>query len=280
MNPAELFRDNLKLIDRVVAGVCRRTGLRDADAEDFASTAKLALIENDYAILRGFEERSSLVTFLTVIVQRLLWRERRRMWGRWHPSAEAERLGEAAVLLEKLLLRDRRGLEEAIPYVRAVDPSLDAAAIRALAARLPLRGPRPLLVALPDGDDHHEFVAADHADQRARDADARLLAERAGRVVRETLAALPLQDRMLLRFRFGADMSIADAARMLGVPQRPLYRRIEALLRQLREALENEGLDAAMVADIINVIAVEGADFDLGGKKAESPGTKQMESQP
>ena len=42
MDPAELFGTNLKLVDRVVAGVCRRSGLRDADAEDFASEARLA----------------------------------------------------------------------------------------------------------------------------------------------------------------------------------------------------------------------------------------------
>src|SRR5258706_8801557 len=146
MNPAELFRENLKLIDRVVAGVCRRSGLRSADAEDFASVAKLALMENDYAILRAFQERSSLTTFLTVVVQRLLSHERRRTWGRWSPSAEAERRGEAAVLLEKLLLRDGCPLEEAISAVRRVDPSLDDAAVRELAASLPPRAPRPRLV--------------------------------------------------------------------------------------------------------------------------------------
>src|SRR3954470_19265621 len=51
----ELFRANLALVERVIGGVCRRAGLRDAVAEDFSSTVKLALIENDYAILRGYE---------------------------------------------------------------------------------------------------------------------------------------------------------------------------------------------------------------------------------
>ena len=276
MNPAELFRDNLKLIDRVIAGVCRRSGLRDADAEDFASTARIALMENDYAILRAYEERSSLGTFLTIVVQRLLTRERTRTWGKWHASAEAERLGPAAVLLERLLVRGGRSIDEAIPFVRTLDPSLDNASVRALAERLPQRTPRPRLVALPDYDDM-EFVAAERADGRAGEAEARKTSERAARVVRETLASLPLHDRMLIRFHFGAGMSIADAARMLGVEQRPLYRRMESLLRQLRQALESEGLNAAAIQDVISAAATDGVDFDLHGKNESSGPINELE---
>src|SRR5438477_2121633 len=126
----ELFRANLALVERVIGGVCRRAGLHGADAEDFASTVKLALIENDYAILRGYEGRAPLGAFLTVVVQRLLSREWMRLRGRWHPSAEAERSGAAAVLLEKLTMRDGRSLDEAIDIVRSAHPSLDQTTVR------------------------------------------------------------------------------------------------------------------------------------------------------
>lgn len=276
MNAEELFGANLELIDRVVAGVCRRSGLRDADAEDFASMVRLALMENDYAILRTYEGRASLETFLTIVIQRLLSRERGRMWGRWNPSAEAGRLGPAAVLLEKLLTRDERSLEQAIPIVLAADPSLDRARVRELASRLPPRAPRPRLVALPeDGEDH--FEAHEPADARAHEAEARRISQHAARIVRETLAQLPLQDRMLVRFRFGAELSIADASRLLGVPQRPLYRRIEVLLRQLREALERQGVNAQLVADVISAAASEGIDFGLRGKSDAVPRSNEME---
>jgi RNA polymerase sigma factor (sigma-70 family) len=264
MNAEELFEASLGLIDRVVAGVCRRSNLRDTDAEDFASTVKLALMENDYAILRAYEGRASLETFLSIVTQRLLSRERTRMWGRWQPSAEAQRLGAAAVLLEKLLMRDHLALEQAIPIVIAAEPSLARAGVRELAGRLPQRAPRPRLVALPDTED--SFAAQERADARAHEAEARRISQHAARVVRETLAALPLQDRMLVRFRFGAELSIADASRLLGVPQRPLYRRIEILLRQLRDALEREGVSAQLVADVISAAASEGVDFGLNGK--------------
>ena len=268
MLPEELFRSNLALVDRVIAGVCRRAGLRDADAEDFASAAKLALIENDYAILRGYEGRAPLGAFLTVVVQRLLCREWVRLRGRWHPSAEAERSGPSAVLLEKCMMRDGRTLDEAVAIARSVDPSLDARSARELAARLPQRPPRPRLVPLPE--DEHHFVAPDAADARAHEADARRISERAARVVRETIAALPLQDRMLIRFHFGAEMSIADASRILGMPQRPLYRRVEALLRQLRAALEREGIGSADIEELISAGGSEPFDFGLRNGKTDS----------
>ena len=58
MTGEELFRANVVLVERVIASVCRRAGLRDEEAEDFASTAKLELIENDYAIPEGYEGRA------------------------------------------------------------------------------------------------------------------------------------------------------------------------------------------------------------------------------
>jgi RNA polymerase sigma factor (sigma-70 family) len=272
----ELFRANLALVERVIGGVCRRAGLHGADAEDFASTVKLALIENDYAILRGYEGRAPLGAFLTVVVQRMLSREWMRLRGRWHPSAEAERSGAAAVLLEKLMVRDGRSLDEAVAIVRNVDPSVDGKRARSLAEGLPLRFARPRLVPLPE---EHEFVAPDATDSRAKEADARRISARAARVVRETMATLPLQDRMLIRFHFGAELSIADAARLLGVPQRPLYRRIEALLRQLREALEREGLGAAAVEELISAGGSESFDFGLrDGKNGLGRHTDDVEA--
>ena len=265
MDCAELFETNLPLIDRVIGAVCRREGVWGADAEDFASTVRLALIEDDYAILRGFEARSSLSTFLTIVVQRLLHDEWTRRHGRWHPSREAERLGEAAVVLEQLLRRDHRSIDEALPIVRNVDASITRAQLVELERRLPARTPRPRQVELEDAD---AFVATtDGADARAITHDLERLSDRAGRVVRDAIGAMPLEDRSILRFHFGSSMSIADISRMLRLPQRPLYRRIEALLRALRAALVRDGISARDAADLIGSSTLQ-IDFGLRDRKS------------
>src|SRR5688572_27491653 len=68
MDAGTLFRENLGLVDRAIARVCRRAGLQGADADDFASDARLALMENDYEILRPYRSECGLETFLTVVI--------------------------------------------------------------------------------------------------------------------------------------------------------------------------------------------------------------------
>lgn len=269
MDAAELFRSNLSVVERAARGVCRRARLSDADEEDFVSSAKLALIENDYAILRKYEGRSSLPTYLAVVFQRLLSDERMRALGRWHASREAERMGPAGVLLETLVRRDRRSIAEALPIVQAADPALTRSEIESMAARLPQRPARPRVVEI-DEPAAASLAAPERADARALDLEARALRDRTARTVRDTLAALPLEDRMLIRFRFGSSMSIADISRMMRLPQRPLYRRIESLLQRLRAALLAAGLDAGSVTELIGTAAGE-MDFGLAPENDPIP---------
>lgn len=258
---AALFRANLGLIDRVTERICRNAHLPDADAEDFASTVRLALIENDYAVLRAWQRRASLVSYLTIVVQRLLHDERTRTRGRFEPSAEARRAGKGAVLLETLVRRDGRPVEQAIPLVQAVDPSLGRAEIAALLARLPDRARRPRPVPI-DGIDLQSHRASDAAEAPLLEQETARLSDEASRVVQRALAGLPQEDRAIVRMHFGSGTSIADISRMLRLPQRPLYRRLEAVLAHLRRALVAAGIDAETAAGLIGS-AVQALDFDL-----------------
>lgn len=269
MDAQELLRANLGLVERLVRFVCQRAQVIGADVEDFASTVKLALIENDYAILRGWEGRSSMPTYLTVIIQRLLADERIHEAGRWRPSAEAKRLGDAAILLERLLRRDQRTLAEAIPMVRALDDTLTATDVEAMAARLPQRTPRARLVEIKAAATA-EAAASDGADHLAIDRELRETSARASASVRQTIAALPAKERMLLRLRFVSGMSIAETARILQLPQRPLYRRLEQILEMLRETLAAIGIDAGSAAELIGT-TVAALDFGLSDLDLEIP---------
>jgi RNA polymerase sigma factor (sigma-70 family) len=279
MEPRELFSANLALVDRVIGRVCRKAALYGADAEDFASAVRLALIEDDYRIIRGWEQRSSLATFLAVIVQRMLADERMRTGGRWRPSAEAKRLGEAAVVLERLVLREGRSLDAALPLARAIDPSLTAAAAAAIVAKLPEREPRVRVVELDDVT-METRGGGEPADGRAHDAEVQRASGDASRAVRDVLASQPLEDRMLIRMHFGRGMSIADCSRMLRLPQRPLYRRLESLMQRLRRALTEAGVDAATAAEMIGSAAAR-LDFGLdSGKNEPASQTPVIDEEP
>ncbi|MSO61184.1 MAG: hypothetical protein EXQ50_03690 [Acidobacteria bacterium] len=57
-----LLLEHLPLIDHIVRTTGRRSHLSAGEQEDFAGFVRLRLIEDDYAILRKFQNRSALQT--------------------------------------------------------------------------------------------------------------------------------------------------------------------------------------------------------------------------
>jgi RNA polymerase sigma factor for flagellar operon FliA len=67
-------------------------------------------------------------------------------------------------------------------------------------------------------------------------------------VLSQALSRLEAADRLIVRMRYWQDMSIADIARALGLPQKPLYRRIERALAAVRRHLERAGVSRTEAA--------------------------------
>jgi len=109
-----LLLDHLDLINQIVRTVGRRRHLSATEAEDFASFVHLRMVDDDYAILRKFQNRSTLWTYLAAVIERMSLDFCAEKWGRWRPSAMAERLGPVAVVLERLVNRDSHSVDEAL----------------------------------------------------------------------------------------------------------------------------------------------------------------------
>ena len=103
----DLLASIYPLVEEVVRFVARRHRLTPDDATELGSLVRYKLVEDDYHVLRSFQNRSSMKTYLTTVVSRvwLDWQVTRR--GKWRPSVAAKRLGDTAVRLEQLLVRDR-----------------------------------------------------------------------------------------------------------------------------------------------------------------------------
>ncbi|HEY0143836.1 MAG TPA: sigma-70 family RNA polymerase sigma factor [Thermoanaerobaculia bacterium] len=247
MNDRDLFEEQLETIERAIRRVSIAGRLTGADAEDFASNVKVALLDGE--ILRRWEGRSSLLGYVTIVVRRMLV-DQKRAEGRWVVSAEAKRRGEAAVLLDRLLHHERRPFDEAAAIVMERHPGTTVAQLRETAAALPERAPKPRLVEM--GEDAEErFAGSTSADERVMDRDRDARAMSASRAVSDAMASMTVEDRVILRMRFTNGASIAVIARALGIEQRPLYRRVETLLARLKHALAAAGLDASSVVDLI-----------------------------
>lgn len=245
----QYFLAHLRQIEQIIAFVCRRNHLDAQEAEEFAAHTKLKLIESNYAILRKFEGRSLFTTYLTTVIQRLFFQYRVQLWGKWRPSAEAKRLGDKAITLERLLTRDGYSFSEAIVILTSgPDAAFTVAELEVMYVRLPPRMPRPVLV--PDAEAPDVASDVDSSDD-VFSAERERTARRIAAALDEAITKLEAEDQIILRMRFANGMRVPDIARTLSLDMKKLYKRIDKLLVRLRAALEGAGVHRSEIDDLL-----------------------------
>jgi RNA polymerase sigma factor (sigma-70 family) len=242
-----LLLEHLALIDQIVRTTGRRRHL-SAEQDEFAGFVRLRLIEDDYAILRKFQHRSSMRTYLAAVIERLSVDFCVERWGRWRPSAAAERLGPVAVLLERLVTRDGHTLGEAMEIVQTGHASeMSPGELRAIWEQLPAR-----IKTTEVSEDAAASVASTHSSEaHVEDAERLVNVGRLERTLRAAFANVPDQDRVLVALRFDQELSIVEIARLTGSSVPTLHRRLDRTIKQLRSALTTSGFDPREVASLI-----------------------------
>jgi RNA polymerase sigma factor (sigma-70 family) len=243
-----LLLDHLDLIGQIVRTTGRRRHLSAPEREDFASFVHLRLIEDDYAILRKFQNRSTLWTYLAMVIERLSLDFCAEKWGRWRPSAMAERLGPVAVNLERLVTRDSHTVDEAIEILRTNhDVGLTDAQLRDIWEQLPTRS-RTTAV----GEEAAAAVSSDDtSDASIEESDRRARIKRLQGALQTAFEEIPAQDRVVVALRFDQDMSVVEIAKLTGSSVPTLHRRLDKSVKQLRNALSLAGFDPREVASLI-----------------------------
>jgi RNA polymerase sigma factor (sigma-70 family) len=235
-----LFLTSLPVIDEVTLSVCRRHRLSGPEGEDFVAEVHLHFIERNSEVLRRFEGRSSLRTFLSVVINRLLLDYRNRLWGKWRPSAEARRLGPTAMLAERLVSRDGCTCQQAIEMLRINHQVTIDSALLAFCQRVSGRGPGRQFVPESEADRVQSTTPSPEANILRAEKD--FLAKRVRAVLERVLQAVGPQERLILKMRFNDGVPVADIARALHLDQKRLYRTIEQLLADLRKRLKAESI--------------------------------------
>jgi RNA polymerase sigma factor for flagellar operon FliA len=245
VEPAQLLVDNQPFLARLAARACRRKGLSPQDTEDFTSQLNVKLLEDDCRVLREFEGRSSLKTYLTIVVQRSLLDYLDHLWGKWRPSAAAKRLGPLAIQIEKRTVRDGLTTAQAIDTLLRTDKAFASEAqLEALAEQLPVRYRRRV-----ESDDQLERMpsATPSAQEQVERKEWEQAHRRLLEVLREVLVELPDEDAAILQML--PTMSVAQIARSLYLEQKPLYRRRDQLLADVRERMIERGVRPEDIQD-------------------------------
>ena len=247
MDAEELFLSNLDAIDRAIAYVCHRNHLSPQDGEEFGSEVKTKLIEGNYTVIRKFEGRSSFSTYLTTVIQRLYFQWRVQMWGKWRPSAEAKRLGEKAITLERMLTRDGFTYREAVETLTTGTRAFTREEVEALYLRLPERQPRPVLVpavapeSAPTVDPEHELFGSDR----------RKNARAAAAAIDQAMGEMDGESQLILRMRFWHNRKVPEIAEALHIDAKKIYKKIDRLLLTLRAALEKAGVSREAIGELL-----------------------------
>jgi RNA polymerase sigma factor (sigma-70 family) len=253
-----VFVNHVKMVRSIVGFIARRRQLSADESEEFGAHVNLKLIEDNYDVFRRFRGRSSLRTYLSVVIHRLFLDWRTAQWGRWRPSAPARHLGKVAMLFERLTVRDGLSFEQArtvleTQYRMAIDPR----ELESIYGHLPARAPRRhvgegVLLEIPASYGDPAFsLAADASASAASD-----LAE----MLSALMAGLDSEDQTLLKSHFLEGRSVLEIARASSQDSRRLYRRIARLLARLRAGLEQRGVRYGDVQELFEHCDVRLAD--------------------
>lgn len=265
-----LFLEQLPFVERTAGLVARVMGFASADAEEFAAWAKARLWEHDYAVFRKWRGDSLLPTYLASVLTNLGREFRVQRWGRWRPSAAAQRLGPLAVRLETLVYRD--GLTPAVAgaVLRQRDETdLSDRELARLLGELPVRQ-RPRRV-----DDREVSIEAlpgtaradDAVTEREEDAERRTTYER----LEAALRRLTAEEQVVIRMHFLQGRTLADVARALKVEQRPLYRTKDRALAKLASHLQAAGVTPDTVRHLLGGALVDAASDAPAERAGNSP---------
>jgi len=221
----------------------------DGEEGEIVGSVALKLVANDYAVLRKFRGGSALGTYLNTVTRNQCRDHVGRLWGRWQPSTRARKLGPLAVELEKLTKRDGHTQREAIETLRSrTQDAPSEEALEALALALPTRTAKPLAASgVPPVDTlvRQETLA---------------MLSRCRRALGDAIGALDDVERDILALRFTDSLAVSAIAVRLGLPLRPLYRRLERILRKLARALEARGFRGDAVLSAVALAVEEGTE--------------------
>ena len=249
MDYKKLLLEHLELIDRVVRYIGRRHHLTKTDVEDLASLVRLRLIDRDFAVLRKFQGRSNLGTYLTTVVEHIYLDFCVVRWGKWRPSAAARRLGPTAVLLDQLVSREGLTFNEAISTLQinhGVTASWDD--LHAIFVQLPTRTVRRFAAEEELAAVAGQVGARDRALEREDDVE---VIERVESALAGILATLPARDQLLLKLYYEDGLSMAAIGELMRTPAKPLYRRLEEAITLIRGELRQQGIEAKDVDRIV-----------------------------
>src|SRR5436189_5087274 len=105
MTAEHTFLEHLPTIERIASSVARRYHLSADEGGEFVQVVSVRLLDDDYALIRKFEGRSKLSTYLTIVMLLLFEQWLTELRRKCRPSADSRRVGHQAIRCERRMTR-------------------------------------------------------------------------------------------------------------------------------------------------------------------------------
>lgn len=262
-----------RLSFRAVRKQLRKSGAPDNpvnienEALELSNRVLDTLQKDDYQVLKRFKGESKLSTYITTIVARQAVDLVRKKLGRNRQKERAAVFGEVGLLVYERMIMNGESSQrlfrelETLPGAPKSQEELEELAARIGTGSTTLNNPAPTgcdenpavkegftVKTGESGDSGRELVVPDPgpgpgdiAFRRERRRNIRL-------AVTEVVAQLSGEERIILRMRFPAGdnhtpRKAKHIAKVLGISEKAVYKRIDRLLKKCRRILEQKGVD-------------------------------------
>jgi len=214
------------------------------------------LQHDDYRVLRQFKGEAKVSTYITTIIARQAVDLVRKKLGRSREKERAQKFGEIGMMIYEKVILQGCSLEEIYPGLKSnenISRSLEE--LETIAEKIKGRkssltfsnGDNPMVKNGAIVDEDGDYIIPD----KKNDPEKLLIEEqrkqKLGEVVKEIIAQLNGEERIILRMRFPANDEekpgkVEQIATVLGISEKAVYKRIARVLTKCKNLLDQKGV--------------------------------------
>lgn len=251
MDAEQLLVAHFDFVKTTTASICRRYSIFGDDAADVLGDVELRLVRDDYAALKQCRNWNNPKPFLRVLISRVALDWMVSQWGKWRPTALARRLGPAAVLLERLILRDGMSRDEAILIALNADELTESREeLMDFLAALPL-APRSHTVRL---DDQVDVPGVKSAGGSAATDESLSRLRQILDAMQDEVQRLGAQDKIIIKMKYFDGFKGRQIAETVRETEQWVFRCIYKVMKTIRTRLEARGIEWSEVRELFDVL--------------------------
>jgi RNA polymerase sigma factor (sigma-70 family) len=216
------------------------------------------LAKNNYQVLRKFQHKSRLSTYLTAIIANQAVDMIRKKRGRSREKERAEKYGRLGEQIIQKIVVEGMSAHEAYKNLKAAgilektEPEFESIVADIRGKRIPPGdwidlSDNPVVKPAFQNFETGEIVLTDSANNPEKQVLGDIQRQQLEKILREILNSLSGEDKLILRMKYPFSHSqdpekIESISRLMGISQKAVYKRINRILRKCRSELKKRGI--------------------------------------